>query len=234
MVYADGAPEHRAGMSRRLKRFCFFAAGMALIGACSGSVATGSGDAGSTIPISVRGSPDGGESSVDGPVAGLGGATGEGGAAGTGGQRNGGIGGMAGVAHDAAADQTIERGSMPDASVDVRAMDGGGIDAPADLLTGGDAAPDANGPIDRPPVVCSAPSTRAATLTVVNNYASITVTPYWINGNCQEQPYPEVGPGLSLAVGSFVGHAWRIRRTSDHVLLVDVPPLARDTTVTVP
>ena len=177
------------------------------------------------MSISVRGAPDSGGSSDDGPLAGLGGTTGAGGATSFDGS----------VGRDGAVpDQGADRGPKPDASGDGRATDGGGNDAAADLRTGGDAAPDAPAPIDRPPAVCSMASSQRVTLTVINNYSNITVTPYWIDGNCQEQPYPQIGPGSSLAIGSFVSHPWRVRRTSDHALLIDVLPLTSNTTVTVP
>jgi hypothetical protein len=126
------------------------------------------------------------------------------------------------------------RTSIVDASIDASSADASSVDANASLLDASVADASDSGLVDVPPTTCSLTSLTAADFTIINNYSNTSVTPYWIDFNCAEQPYPVVPPRSRSVRHSFLTHPWRIRDTKTHALLVEVPPLTGPTTLTVP
>ncbi len=89
-------------------------------------------------------------------------------------------------------------------------------------------------PPDGPPAQCSQSASNGAALSVQNNCVAMTVEVFWVAYNCGEQYYGSAAPGQTFTISSYDTHPWRVRSQMNGQLLLDIPPLQGNTSVSVP
>jgi len=82
------------------------------------------------------------------------------------------------------------------------------------------------------PAVCSLDDATVASIEV-ENACAFELELFWVDYGCGEASFGTIAPGESLGLSSFDTHPWRIRAADGGDLLVEVPPLAGDTQITV-
>ncbi|RLB61664.1 MAG: hypothetical protein DRI90_10885, partial [Deltaproteobacteria bacterium] len=89
-------------------------------------------------------------------------------------------------------------------------------------------------PPDGSPAQCSQNASNSAALSIQNNCVAMTVEVFWVAYNCGEQYYGLASPGQTFTISSFDTHPWRVRNQMNGQLLLDIPPLQGNTSVSVP
>lgn len=73
-------------------------------------------------------------------------------------------------------------------------------------------------PTATPSGACSQGSASAVNVTFRNQTSDRSIDLYWVDYQCMEVLYSTLSPGASRLQPTFVGHPWRLRDSTTHVL----------------